>query len=604
MDIPYYFAATMTLLVALACTSLGALAGARRPAVALVSGWGIAALTLTAAGTLTPLRLDLVLIALGLLALAGSIRLPKLDWRYTLPVLCLGAPYLLIATRIMPSGFDEYSHWLPNILYLDRYNHFPALHGPEPVSIRPGYPYGLAFIALAVSRLTGTLAETAIINWNALLNLALASMACELLAICSDVMRRWRLAAIALLGCGVLSPVFVPKLYLSNYGDAICGQVAGIMAAVILLQGVLLQRWQTGLRLGFVLAALVSIRQDAFSIAAILMIAWGILQLWQSRARPPVQALAGFLCAFIAPILIWWLWQRYQTVQIGNGAAEFLSWQDERWADLPAILHSILIVFSHKLGYALLLVLTVWAGLCGRRIPRTIRTSALFGALLGWGHVASMVAVYLSVITGGESVRVAPEFWRFSQHIAPAVMLCALPLLLLSEVFRTVLQKDMGRFLPPFAVLVLCAAYPFLRVDAHDSDHISYRWLRSLANDVASTLPSGAQLAIIETEDLPGKIQQTFCLRYRYLAQRPDTAPSSLFLVGGTPPQTVVIAHALPQLEAFHGLPTTVTDVVVTSGSPLTSSVMSVSLPAGSAYLLHRQADGHFTVVRSWKRPA
>lgn len=602
MECNHFLAAALTALVALACTALGAALGAKRPAVALLCGWGCAGIALTAAGTLTALRLEWVLLALGLLSVGALPCLRRLEWRYAWPVLVLGLPYLFIASLVMPVGFDEYSHWLPNILYLDRFGHFPALHGPESVSIRPGYPYGLAFVALAVSRLGGALAETAVINWSALLNLALGGMACELLVSSSRTQYRWRCAALAVLGCGVLSPVFVPKLYLSNYGDAICGQVAGIIVAAILLQGVTLRRWSAGIPLGFAAAALVAIRQDSLSIVAIILVAWALVLLWQNRGRIPAQTLEGWLVTGCIPAIGWWLWQHYQAHQIAQGAAGFLPWHSWRWADLPAITQSILVIFTHKVGYALVLLLTLGVGLFGWRLPPKIRTAALFGGLLGLGHIASMVGIYLMAITGGETVRRAPEFWRFSQHIAPAVVLCALPCLLLIKL-PAKFQKNFGPLAPALTVIILCGAYSFLRVDHARSGLPGYSWLHNLAQNTATAVPTNAHLAIIETDEPAGEIQEVFWLRYRYLALRPTTAPSDIMQVGGTPPQTVVLAQSLPRFEPFTGLPAHINYVLITNGSAVNSALMGTELSKGKAYLLQKTPAGNFAIIGSWLRP-
>ena len=90
--------ALMTLVVGLLAILLGALVGVRRPSVALAAGWGIAVIVLTLGGTLTGIGLTRFLAGLGILAFCGIFRWHRLHWRYALPVLVLGIPYLLIAS--------------------------------------------------------------------------------------------------------------------------------------------------------------------------------------------------------------------------------------------------------------------------------------------------------------------------------------------------------------------------------------------------------------------------------------------------------------------------------------------------------------------------
>ena len=147
-DLTQWITLLATSIVALACLSLGAMFGARRPGVALVAGWGLGCLVMTVCATLFGIAFTPILQVLAGLALCGGLRWRRLDWSMVGPVLLLGLPYLLIATSITPAGYDEYAHWLPNLSYIVRYDHFPSRNFPDLISIRPGYPHGTAFIGL------------------------------------------------------------------------------------------------------------------------------------------------------------------------------------------------------------------------------------------------------------------------------------------------------------------------------------------------------------------------------------------------------------------------------------------------------------------------
>lgn len=589
-------AAFATYLVAFLAISLGALIGARRPAVALAAGWGLAVMALVIFGTLTDYGLSSILVGLAGLSLCGLFRWRRLDWHAALPVLVLGLPYLAIAASLTPAGYDEYAHWLPNILYLERYDHFPSLAGSQSISIHPGYPYGSAIIGLAVSRLTGLLAETAVINWNALLNLALGGLACETILRRTAVTSRWRAAAIGLLATGILSPAFVASLYLSNYGDAITGQLAAIMAAAILFDGLAPSRWTDCLVIGLTASAVVSIRQDSFSIFGIVLIAWAILLIWRAQGRPSPVHLLRLGASLPAPLITWWLWNRYQLVQIPRGVAEILPWEAWHWPELPAMLRSILTVLAQKCGYTLVLACTLGFGLFHRKISPQTRESALFGALIGLGHIASMVGIYLAVETGGEPARVAPEFWRFTQHIAPAVILCALPLLPVEWI-----TARRMRYVPVLALLIECAAFPWLRVDAPNPKHAAYADLRRIGQNLADWLPSDARLSMVETNAQAGMIPEIFFLRYRYLALRPQTAPGDIFLVADNPPKVVTIDATMPKAARFDGIPADVDFAWIADGGAASSRIMGMDLPSGQSYLLRRDGD-RFLVQSKWPR--
>ncbi|PKU25227.1 hypothetical protein [Telmatospirillum siberiense] len=590
--------AAATYLVAILVMSLGALIGVRRPAMALVVGWGIATLTLVLLGTVGGMALSPVLAALAVLGLCGLFRWRRLEWRAAFPVLVLGLPYLAIAASITPAGYDEYSQWLPNILYLVRYDHFPSLGGDPSISIHPGYPHASAFVGLAVSRLTGILAETAVINWNALLNLAVGGLASEMILARSVTSNRWCSAAIGLLANGILSPAFVPAMYLSNYGDAITGQVAAIMVGEILLGGIAFARRSDGLAIGLAAASLVSIRQDSFSIFGIMLIAWLLLLFWRARGRPSPASLLGPLLSLPFPLITWWLWQHYQIEQIPEGVASVQPWAAWYWGDLPAILGSILAVLGHKCGYTLALAATiVGGGFFYRKLAPAVRESALFGAAMGLGHLVSMVGIYLAVDTGGEAARVAPEFWRFTQHVAPVVIFCALPLLPLRSVFK----DRYALYLPVAVILIECAAFPFLRVDAPRPKHTVYVDLRQMAQEMANSLPPHAHVAMVEMDTDAGTIQEIFPLHYRYLALRAETPADSIYMVAGTPPRSVTLAASPPKSKEFRAFPPEVDYAWVSDGGPEPSLIMGTDLAIGSSYLLRRDGD-HFVIQSSWPR--
>ena len=590
--------ALATYAVAMSALLLGTLAGARRPSVALVSGWGIAVSVLTLGGTLTDIGLTKLLAGLGLVSLCGLWRWKRLCWQATMPVLLLGIPLLLIASANTSAGYDEYAHWLPNILYLVRYDHFPQLAGPQSVSIRPGYPYGSAFIGLAASRLTGGLAETAVMNWNALLNVAVAALAGEGLMALSPGIARWRTAAVAVLFCGVLSPDFVPGLYLSNYGDAITGKVAAVIVGAILLDGIGGVRPSVGLLIGLAAAALVAIRQDSFSILAIVWISWALLVLWQRNGRPWAQDWFGLLASIPAPLAIWWSWHHYQVAQIPDGSASLLPWTAWRWDDLAAICRSILHTLMLKSGYTATIIAATGIGLFARHLPVRQREAGLFGSALGLGHIASMIGIYLAVVTGGASARSAPEFWRFIQHIAPAVVLCCL----LALPLQRLLAMPRARYLPMLALAVQCGGYPFLRIDTPRPHHVAYLYLRQIAQDIAASLPQGAHLALIETETDPGTSQENVPRRSRLLALRPDISPADLFLVAGSPARQVVIAANLPQIEPLAGLPKDTDYIWIADGDRETSRLLGRDILHGESKLF-RRSGSTWTALSSWPRP-
>lgn len=600
-------AAAATLLVALASTSIGAALGARRPPVALVAGWGLACLWLVLGGT-AGLPLTPLLIALAAPAALGLPRLRRLDWEPAWRVLVLGGPFLLVAASITPACFDEYSHWLPNLAFLAREDHFPSQAAPALLSIRPGYPHGLALVGLAVSRLAGALAETGGIVWNATMLLAMATLGAELL-VRAGLRRGWVAAAVALLACGMASPAFVARLVLSNYGDAAVGMVAAVMVA-----GVLLDlcgpapRWMDGLRLGLCGVALVSIRQDSVSIFALLWLGALGLAAWrrQGGPGPDWRAVAAMLPL---PLLVALAWARYQAAEIPGGAADVLPVAAWRWHALPDILAGIGRTVLDKGGYFGLLALLAAVALWPRPVAAPRRAAALFGALLGGGKIALMVVVYLTVHMGGADERNAPEFWRFTIQVAPAVVMAALAV---APWHRLPWPGRAGRLawqaLPAVALLLPLIAMPTLRIDWPRPGRVDYPLLRAVAAELRAHVPQGARVALVDLDDDPQTLSRIFPIRYRLLAERPPEESALVSVVAGPERDVVTLAGALPALaphdatlDAARRAALEVPFIWVADGGPAVSRLLQLDLPRGSSALLRRDGED-LTVLASWVR--
>jgi hypothetical protein len=620
-DLPHLVSLTATLAVAACCVGLGVLAGARSLAVALSAGWGVGVLVLTLLGTLAGAALSPILAVLGVAGLTGLMlavrRLPDEEWRACGRTLLLAAPFLLLAGAITPASFDDYSHWLPNLGHLVLHDHFPGLAEPNLVSVRPGYPYGMAFIGLAVSRLTGDLAEGAGVVWNALLLVAVGQLAASLLA------RRgaapWFAAALGLLAATLASPSFVPRLFLSNYGDGPVGSVAGAMAASLILQSAAPAKGQA--RAMFVLglcgAALVSIRQDAASILALVVGGAGLLAVLRGRLGLSLR-LPAVALLLPAPLLVWSAWGFYQAAQIPGGVAGVLPFAQWHWAAMPACLNAMLHVALQKPGhFGLVLAEVVAAVLVLRRPGRATplsRAAVVLGAAIGLGKIVSMAAIYLVADFDAARVAEAHEFWRFTVHVGPAVLVAGMalvPLRRMPPLRARMLSAGIGAVMLLLPVL----GAQWLRPDAPRAGHVPYLWLRAAGRDIVATLPPGAALVLVDLDHHELILPEIFPLRYRLALGEPAdhaTRPLAITIVAGTPPVHVVVAGGLPEepdaglapvaraaaLREVLGAPY----VWVWDGGPAASGLLGLPLPRGRSALLERGSGG-LHIIRDWDLP-
>lgn len=612
-----------TLAVVACCVGLGLLAGADRPALALSAGWGLGGLLLTLAGTLAAAPVTPLLALLGGAGLAGlALRaraLPPQAWRDTLRTLALAAPLLLLAGAITPASFDDYSHWLPNLGHLVLHDRLPARAVPNLVSVRPGYPYGMAYVGLAVSRLTGQLAEGAGVVWNMLLLVAVGRLAADLLACRLAPGRPWLVTATGLLAATLASPSFVPRLFLSNYGDGPVGSVLGALVAglVLLAAAPAPVRARAMLPLGLCATALVGIRQDAAGSLALVLGGAALLALLRRRLALGLR-LRHVALLLPAPLAAWLAWTSYQAAEIPGGSARLLPLAQWHWASMPACLASVLHVALQKPGhFGLLLAEGIAAGLILARPARAAppaRAALLLGAVVGFGKIAEMLAIYLTADFDAARVAEAHEFWRFTVHVGPAVLVAGMALLprvpLPAERLRAVTAGLI-------AVLLLApvAGAAWLRPDVPRAGHVPYLWLRAVGHDIASRLPPGGRLVLVDLDHHELVLPEIFPLRYRLLLGEPadhGTPPPRIDIVAGTPAVHVRVAGALPE-EPDSALPPPAREralaqalaapyVWLWNGGPAASALLGSAVPRGRSALFARDATGLHR-LRDWPTP-
>lgn len=143
-----------TLLLAAALAGLGRLARPRggAPFADIAAGLGLYGLA------------SLVLVRLGLAlshAVAGILVAGLVSWlaglRRGLPggfgarVALLHLPLVALAAAIPLVGWDDFSHWLPNALFMLRWDAFPGPGLPPPESYHGTYPPGAALVTFGVS---------------------------------------------------------------------------------------------------------------------------------------------------------------------------------------------------------------------------------------------------------------------------------------------------------------------------------------------------------------------------------------------------------------------------------------------------------------------
>jgi hypothetical protein len=497
--------------VALAFMGLGRLVSAGRaaPEIALVAGWGAAALVLTLWGVTTPLSLRVpgwILAALGLAGLiAPRSRLGWAEWRGIGRILLLALPLLAVMASARPSQPDTFLNLLPNAAYLVDHGFFPADGRPDAYSYLPAAPYNQQLAAFVAALAMPGFPANALIGFNLVLQLAAGLLLARLVAKSEDdpgAVPSWGATALGVLLATAFNPGFVPRYDLSSYGEP---SVAVALACAGFLAARRARTADTGL-LALVLAALVSIKPDSVALALGVAATAALL----SPAHGETRRLALSRCALaVLPALVLYLaWHWYVPSHFASPDVELTtlplaSWQ---FGNLPAILRSMLGAVAEKLPFfaVLFAVIGVFFVRC-RRAPVAwgaapgMRAAAILSGVAVIYTVA-LVLAYVAHFTG-EMATDAHSYFRYNTHLSLLLMVAATWLARDWAGARLDALSARWRRLLPAAMIVILLASPlvfldFLRFDLEVPQQRA--WL--LAQEIALRVAGGDRLMLI----LPG----------------------------------------------------------------------------------------------------
>jgi hypothetical protein len=479
--------------------------GRAAPEMALVAGWGGAALALTAWGIVTPaaMRWPATAVALlGLLALLlPRIRLDAGAWRGIGRIVILAVPLLAVMASARPSLPDTFLNLLPNAAYLDDHQFFPADDRPPAHSFIAAAPYNLQLAAFLAGLVTPGFPTNAMIGLNLVLWLAAGLFLARLAAgleDAPDAAPSWGAAALGLLLATALDPGFVPRYHLSAYsetGVTVALALAGWAAARALAQAEAGRSMAADLCcFALVLAALVNIKQEAVAMAAGVLAASGTLALLQ-RDRGAI--LLRLAAAALPAAVLYLGWRWYVLAHFASGELKPLPFAEWQWGALPAIFRSMLHEATDRGVYFGALV-AVFAALARRWRRRDLATRmAAILAIVFLAYNAALVWAYVGHFPG-EMGASAHSYFRYNTHLA--LLLMAAIVLFLRAPLRARLAGPRRRWAAAVAVAaMLVAPLGFVRFLRFDLEVPQLRaW--DLATWVAERIAADARLGLL----LPG----------------------------------------------------------------------------------------------------
>jgi len=573
--------------------------GSELPELALLAGWGLLALAFTAWGVLAPPALPLWYPAVGVAVLgAVSLVIPEVaprreDWVAIGRAVVLSLPLWAVLASELPSQPDTFLNLLPNAAYIYDHGFLPAAARPESHSFLPGAPYNLQFWAYFAGAGLTAFPAAAMAHINLLLLVAFGLVLARVVefAPASESFAGrapgWGATAMGLLLATAFNPGFVPRVWLTVYGETAIAVALGA-AGFLVARGFerLAARaipWSTLVSLATVLMALVEIKQESVAFVIALGVAIPVLGLFD-RQVGFLRATRTFAPAFLPAALLYLLWRWYVHTHLAGGELQWLPYRQWNWPLLPQILRAILGTLAEKgvyFGFLLIaLVLLLWR-LRGRRFEFATRLLAL---TLSVTLAYDLFLVIAYVVTFAPTMAAdAHSFFRYNTHLALILVLS------LAALLRTVIAERPGvapavwRGAAAVAV-VMILLFPIVFVGRLRFDLMPPQPLvRALARDAAGFLAPDDKLALVLPGD-GGTIATMMEGVLRYEAPRRSRI------------ELLVLSRI--DDDTLSGLrPQGVTKVLISCVPEGMSD-----LPAGRAVLLERNGTG-WRRVTAWRYP-
>jgi hypothetical protein len=593
------------LLWAAALSALGRLTtGRNRLAEAdLIYGWALISVVFTTLGLIS--TLSFTIIAYGLLAVAAVaiVLIIRRDGHFLDPGLrrlaLLSIPLLVLVADMVPSQWDEFTNWLPNVRYLLEYDGFPRGVRSNDYHPHPAYPYGLPLMIYLASRIAGGLVEHSGAVFNLLFYLSFGAVIARVIHMGVTEHDRsaavtgplgWGYYALGGLAMTALSPTFVPKVVFTAYADAGTAVALGLAGVLgwMLLDALERNDKVDARRLAwqFSLAAvvLINLKQANFTLLAAVLA--GIAYAgWRDKRIQLAPLLRLLALAVLLPVAVWAMWRLYVTLHISEGEFVIRSFSEWRFDLIQPTLERMALIASKKGGYfGLMLVAVGFAVRASVRVTSRWDRLALITAITFVGYNAALLYAYIASF-GENDARRAASYWRYNMHLGGlAVAFGAYGLALLWR-FR---PANWARI--PFAgiavvlILILPAALSGkLRFDDRPPKH----YVRAVGDEMSHILKPDMRLAIIDPSQ-----DGFYGVLLRYALNR------SVEIVAWVSAYTKADRHKIrTYLDE-----TSATHAWVHVATPDVEAVLGASLSAGSSHLLRRDPSG-WKIMRSWPYP-
>ncbi len=601
----------LTLVAAIAVMAIlsllgGALAGRDRSVeVDFALGWGALSCVFTVAAVFFEGALGIAAWGLVVAAAAGGVVVYRRDGRILAPgvlrVLLLATPLLLIAAAMVPSQWDEFSHWLPAPRFMLLTNDVPSLANPVVgTQMLPAYPYGWPYLTFLASRISGVYLEGAsrVLNVVFLLFFGLLALRVAVTAAGDGNgtgkprLVGWKMAALAVLFATLINPTFIQKIILTAYADigtsvtlGVCAYLFWTVANAQAANDSEKARW-TAWQAALVGMALINIKQ----VNLILLVGLALMYLvvaWRDREIRLNQSFGLAFIALAPALILYAIWRYHVGVNFGGGAAEahFMPFENWNIDKMHLILWQMLFVAGKKIGFFGVMAV---AAVFGIRAFFNVRGPFERLAILVGGSFLIYDGFLFFTYVASFSERAAltvVSFWRYNTHLGMlAVLFIATSAGLLWRRYDLANRAPKAIVWLPL-VLIIIAPFIFAKKLRFDLEPNKPQYT-NVAKALVSIIPDDQPLLDLDPR---GTGESAVILRY------------------------ILNRYTVPYISAFQG-PTLKTIgeftaragdqawVLVHSVSPDVKTFFGLPLRDGISYLLGKE-DGKWRIIREWSFP-
>ena len=599
--------------IAFLIASLGAVAAGpnRRPEGDLIFGWAVVSSVFTVFGTLNLTSFTTIAFGLGVLSFAALILVwrrqdrvgPSGAWKAAI----LAMAMILLAAAMIPSQWDDLTHWLPNARYLLEQDAFPGSGLPKSLSTFPAYPYGVALITYLASRVAGLMVDSATSMFNILL-VASYGMLIARIAVTigqSDTQASeagptpkqlnthhagWAFCALAILTATALSPTYVTRLVLSSYADLPTTVTIGFASVMVWLMLNALSANDTKLahsyawQAGLAMTAAIALKQVNLVFFLSLLIAIGLVAL-RDKSISLRDLLALSHKVIILPLAIYIIWKIYISYDIAGGEKAFRPFAGWIFDKTDEIIAKMSLIASKKGGYFGVMTLATLLALRVVWHPHTaFHRLTLITATMFLSYNGFLLMSYLGAFTEGEALRAA-SYWRYNTHLGGVCLVFAA--CVIAHAWRRCERCHVPKPLAAFAVLIVLVAPIAMAKKFRFDLEPRIIYARSITKNIRPLLSTKDRLLLAEL-DSDGR----YLMIMRYGLYGSATVVNEM--TAGHRPYAKVLSTRLVQQKVSH--------IWIYDVPAQLSETIGVPSGTNKSYLLTRQNDG-WIVKGSWPHP-